>query len=141
MMHDSRHSADPVLELARNRMELVQNIHAVHLAIISGDDETGILQFDDADYDRMLQHSIPALVHDTQALSVIVSSPDVGSAREGAIVALMERTLETFYAPIVRSSNADLLIGDFRPIDAIDKNRFGPIFEALVSNWSRRNTR
>ncbi len=137
-MHDSRYSIDPTRSLARGRMELVPNIHLVHLAIVSSTDETHLLEFEDTDRERMFERTLPIFVRETGAAGVIISSPAAGAVRSGAIVAFMERTLETFYVPIVRISNADPLIGDFRATRAVDTNRYGPILDALVANWIKR---
>lgn len=134
-MHDSRPATETILDLARSRMELVRNVHRVHVAIISSNDETGVLQFDDADFEQMTEHAIPALVRDTQARGVILSSPTtLHQPREGMLVAVMERALTMFYVPVVRISNADLLVGDFRPTAAVDPERFVPILRALAMN-------
>lgn len=135
MTYDSRPWTNRARDLARSQMELVQNIHLVHLAIVSGRNAMHLLEFEDADYARMIGRTLPALVRDAGAIGAIVSSPALNARREGAIVALMERTIATFYVPIVRSTNADVLIGEFRTMNPVSSPRYAALLEALVANW------
>jgi hypothetical protein len=138
MMHDSPPKIDPVLNLARGQMELVANIHQVHLAIVSGKDETQVLQFEPADFDVMLREALPSLIHEIRALGVIVSSPASRDGRYGATVTLIDRTIEAFYVPIVRMINADSMVGDFRPTSVTNENLYKRIYNELSVNWLRR---
>jgi hypothetical protein len=138
MMHDSPPRIDPVLNLARNQMELITDIHRVHLVIVSGKDETQVLQFEASDFDRMMTRAIPSVIHEIRALGVIVSSPVYRNERYGAIVTLIDRTTEAFYVPIVRVVNADTLVGDFRPTTVVNSDLFDRIHAELEANWLRR---
>jgi hypothetical protein len=140
-MHDSPPRIDPVLNLARNQMELVSAIHLTHLAIISGRDETRVLEFDETVRARMVETTIPSLIAEIEALSAILSSPARKNGRYGAVVTLIDRTLEAFYVPIVRIINMEPLIGDFRPTEIPDPLRFDRIFEELRANWVKRRYR
>jgi hypothetical protein len=135
MTYDSRPWTNRARDLARSQMELVQNIHLVHLAIVSGRSTMHRLEFEDADYAGMIGQTLPALVRDAGAIGAIVSSPARNARREGVIVALMERTIEMFYVPIVRSINADVLIGEFRTLSPVSSVRYAALLEALVANW------
>jgi hypothetical protein len=138
MMHDSPPRIDPVLNLARNQMELVSDIHETHLAIVSGKDETRVLQFSDQGLQQMMLAEIPALIREIGALGVIISSPTYRDERFGAVVTLVDRTIEAFYVPIVRIVNADTLVGDFRSTDVERAGQFERIHAELSSNWIRR---
>jgi len=138
MMHDSPPRIDPVLNLARNQMELVANIHMVHLAIVSGRDETQVVEFDEDSLDEMLQEAIPSLIFEIKALGVILSSPARTSGRYGAVVTLIDRTLEAFYVPIVRITNSDMLVGDFRPTEVANPTLYGRVHDELRANWLTR---
>jgi len=138
MMHDSPPRIDPVLNLARNQMELVANIHLIHLAIVSGKDETKLVEFDDLYRDEMMNVSLPALIREIKALGVIISSPAPRAGRHGAVVTLIDRTLEAFYVPIVRLTNADTMIGDFRPTDVAQPGHYERIHGQLSANWISR---
>lgn len=139
-MHDSRSWTSSASEFARRRMSLVPNIHLVHLAIVMGRDEVHILDFHDPDEERMLAHTLPGFVREADAVGVILTSPARDPGRDGAIVTLMERTIETFYVPIVRITNLDWLIGDFRSINPVEPDRRAPILDELVANWLKRET-
>ena len=141
MMYDSRPWAHPARDMARSHMETVPHLHRINLAIVSGRDETHLLQFEDRDWERMIEQTIPAFVREIEAVAVIVSSPAPSDVRDGVHVMMMERSLETYYVPIVRISNADLLIGDFRSTSDVDPNCYGPILEALIANWIGRDKR
>lgn len=138
MMHDSPPRIDPVLNLARNQMELVPDIHDVHLAIVSGKDETQVLQFSGECLEQMMYAEIPALIREISALGVIISSPTYRDDRYGAIVTLIDRSIEAFYVPVVRIVNADTLVGDFRLTDVEQTALFERIHAELSSNWIRR---
>jgi hypothetical protein len=135
MMHDLPARITPVLNLTRNQMELDTNIHSDHLAIVSGRDETQVLQFDDAAFERMMGEEIPSLVHELNALCVIVSSPDPEANGFGAIVTVIDRAVESFFAPIVRLRNADSMVGDFRPAGVPYPSLFDRIHADLSANW------
>jgi hypothetical protein len=135
MMHDLPARITPVLNLTRNQMELDTNIHSDHLAIVSGRDETQVLQFDDAAFDRMMGEEIPSLVHELNALCVIVSSPAPEANGFGAIVTVIDRAVESFFAPIVRLRNADSMVGDFRPAGVPYPSLFDRIQADLSVNW------
>lgn len=135
MMHDSAPRLDPVLNLARNQMARVPHIHAVHLAIISGKDETQVVEFREETVERMLHEAIPAIIAEISALGVILSSPVRHNGRYGASVLLIDRLFEAFYVPIVRCTNADVLIGDFRPATAIAPEIYADIHAQLSANW------
>jgi hypothetical protein len=135
MIYDSGPRIDPVLNLARDQMQHVTNIHLVHLAIVSGRDETRLLEFEESSLERMLNDAIPSLIAEIAALGVILSSPARIDGRYGATVMLIDRTLEAFYVPIVRLTNADTLIGDFRTIDVSDAVRYTRIHAELGTNW------
>jgi hypothetical protein len=135
MMHDLPARITPVLNLTRNQMELDTNIHSDHLAIVSGRDETQVLQFDDAAFDRMMGEEIPSLVHELNALCVIVSSPAPEANGFGAIVTVIDRAVESFFAPIVRLRNADSMVGDFRPAGVPYPSLFDRIHADLSVNW------
>ncbi len=141
MIPDGELWTNPARELARRQMERVAAITSVHLVIVSTRERFHVVEFGPADCGRMLAATIPALVRSTGASSAIVTSPAENHGRAGAIVALMERTLETFYVPIVRIVNTDTLIGDFRSTSAFDRNRYGPILEALIGNRIARDGR
>jgi hypothetical protein len=138
MMRDNPPRIDPVLNLTRNQMELVKNIHSVHLAIVSGRDETQVLEFDDSCFEQMIQDEIPTLVREIGALGVIISSPLPKAARYGALVTLIDRTIEAFYAPIVRIINAETMVGDFREASVTNPGMFERIHAELRANWHRR---
>ncbi len=138
MMHDSPPRIDPVLSLARNQMQLVENIHRTYLAIVSGKDETQVVEFDHLCFADMMDRGIPELIREIRALGVIISSPVPDAERYGAVVTLIDRTVEAFYVPIVRIINADQLIGDFRPTDVVDPERYARIHTELSLNWIRR---
>jgi hypothetical protein len=135
MMHDLPARITPVLNLTRNQMELDSNIHSDHLAIVSGRDETQVLQFDDAAFDNMMGEEIPSLVHELNALCVIVSSPAPEANGFGAIVTVIDRAVESFFAPIVRLRNADSMVGDFRPAGVPHPSLFDRIRADLSANW------
>jgi len=135
MMHDLPSRIAPVLNLTRIQMELDANIHSEHLAIVSGRDETQVLQFDDAAFDRMMRDEIPALVREINALCVIVSSPVREVKGFGAIVTIVDRDVESFFAPIVRIRNADSMVGDFRPAAVPNPALFEHIQADLGANW------
>ena len=135
MMHDLPARITPVLNLTRSQMELDTNIHSDHLAIVSGRDETQVLQFDDAAFERMMGEEIPSLVHELNALCVIVSSPAPEANGFGAIVTVIDRTVESFFAPIVRLRNADSMVGDFRPAGVPYPSLFDRIHADLSVNW------
>jgi hypothetical protein len=126
MIYDSGPRIDPVLNLARDQMQHVTNIHLVHLAIVSGRDETRLLEFEESSLERMLNDAIPSLIAEIAARI---------DGRYGATVMLIDRTLEAFYVPIVRLTNADTLIGDFRTIDVSDAVRYTRIHAELGTNW------
>jgi hypothetical protein len=138
MMHDSPFRIDPVLNLARNQMELVAEIHRIHLAIVSGKDETQVLQFEATAFDRMMTQAIPAVIREIGALGVIVSSPACRDGRYGAVVTLIDRAVEAFYVPIVRIINAASMVGDFRPTAVLNPDLFAHIHSELSVNWTRR---
>jgi hypothetical protein len=135
MMHDLPSRIAPVLNLTRSQMELDSNLHSDHLAIVSGRDETQVLQFDDAAFERMMGDEIPALVREINALCVIVSSLDRESNGFGAIVTVVDRNVESFFAPIVRIRNADSMVGDFRPASIPNPVLFERIHADLSVNW------
>jgi hypothetical protein len=135
MMHDLPSRIAPVLNLTRNQMELDSNIHSEHLAIVSGRDETQVLQFDDTSFERMMNDEIPSLVREINALCVIVSSPDRASKGYGAVVTVVDRNVESFFAPIVRIRNADSMVGDFRPTAVPNPGLFERIHGDLSVNW------
>ncbi|MGD0473177.1 MAG: hypothetical protein ABSB70_08150 [Candidatus Velthaea sp.] len=135
MMHDLPSRIAPVLNLTRNQMELDANIHSDFLAIVSGRDETQVLQFDGAAFDRMMSDEILALVREIHALCVIVSSPSHESSGFGAVVTVVDRHIESFFAPIVRIRNADSMVGDFRPADVPYPTLFERIHAELSVNW------
>ena len=138
MKRDNPPRIDPVLNLTRNQMELVKSIHLVHLAIVSGRDETQVLEFDDSCFEQMIHDEIPALVREIKALGVIISSPKPKAGRYGAVVTLIDRTIEAFYAPIVRIVNAETMVGDFREASVTDAAMFERIHSELCVNWQRR---
>jgi hypothetical protein len=119
-------------------MELVANIHLIHLAIVSGKDETKLVEFDDIFCDEMMSEALPSLIAEIKALGVIISSPTQRAGRHGAVVTLIDRTLEAFYVPIVRITNADTMIGDFRPTDVAQPGRYERIHRELSTNWISR---
>ena len=135
MMHDLPSRIAPVLNLTRNQMELDANIHSDHLAIVSGRDETQVLQFDDAAFDRMMGEEIPSLVREINALCVIVSSPAQEAKGFGAVVTVVDRDVESFFAPIVRIRNAESMVGDFRPTTIRNAALFERIRTDLRANW------
>jgi hypothetical protein len=135
MMHDLPSRIAPVLNLTRNQMELDSNIHNDHLVIVSGRDETQVLQFDDTSFERMMNDEIPALVREINALCVIVSSPARASKGYGAVVTVVDRNVESFFAPIVRIRNADSMVGDFRPAPVPNLGLFERIHADLSVNW------
>ena len=139
MMHDSPPRIDPVLTLARNQMERVKNIHVAHLAIVSGKDETQVITFDEASQGWMFHEDIPALIREIRALGVIVSSPAPCGGRYGAVVTLIDRALESFYAPMVRTANAETMVGDFRPTPVTNANLYERIYAELCVNWLRKH--
>jgi hypothetical protein len=138
MKYDSAPRIDPVLNLARDQMAQVPNIHVAYLAIVSGRDETKVVQFDAVSFDRMINDSIPYLIDEIDALGVILSSPTRVDGRYGAVVTLIDRMLEAFYVPIVRITNADPFIGDFRPTDVPNPELYARIREELCANWAAR---
>jgi hypothetical protein len=138
MKHDLPSRIAPVLNLTRNQMELDSNIHREHLAIVSGRDETQVLQFDDAAFDRMMRDEIPSLVREISALCVIVSSPAQGAKGFGAVVTVVDRDVESFFAPIVRIRNADSMVGNFRPTEVPNADIFGRIQVDLGVNWLKK---
>lgn len=137
MMHDLPSRIAPVLNLTRKQMELDSNIHNEHLAIVSGRDETQVLQFEDAAFDRMMGSEIPSLVREINALCVIISSPARETNGYGAVVTVIDRDVESFFAPIVRIRNADSMVGDFRATAVPDPARFERIQTELSVNWLR----
>jgi hypothetical protein len=141
VMHDTPPRVDPVLNLARIQMESVTDIHLTHLAIVSGRDETQVLQFRADNLAAMLAAEIPSLVREILALGVIFSSPATREGRYGAVVTLIDRTLEAFYVPIVKIINADDLVGDFRPTSVEDPKRYERIRTELRANWAKRGNR
>ena len=140
-MRDNLPVIDPVLSLARNQMELVANIHLVHLAIVSGRDETQVIAFDDACFDRILNEEIPAVIREIAALGVIISSPTSRASRFGAVVTLIDRTIEAYYAPIVCIVNAETMVGDFREAAVANPRLYERIHGELSVNWLRRGDR
>jgi hypothetical protein len=135
MKHDSAPRIDPVLNLARNQMQRVANIHRIHLAIVSGKDETRVVEFDQSSVERMLNEALPALINEIGALGVIHSAPTEIDGRYGATITLIDRLLEVFYVPIVRLTNADTLVGDFRPVSLRNPQRYDRIYAGLSLNW------
>jgi hypothetical protein len=138
-MHDTPPRIDPVLNLARIQMECVKDIQLTHLAIVSGKDETQVLQFRADRFDAMMSREIPSLVEEIRALGVILSSPSNRDGRHGAVVTLIDRTLETFYVPIVKIINADSMVGDFRRTTDGNTQPYERIRVQLRLNWARRN--
>jgi hypothetical protein len=126
---------DPLLTLARIQMELVSAIHLVHLAIVSGKDETRLIEFEGISAERMMNDELPDLIGEISALGVILSSPTRIAQRYGATVTLIDRTLESFYVPIVRITNAATLVGDFRATAVPDPEKFERIHARLSANW------
>jgi hypothetical protein len=134
-MYDLPSRIASVLNLTRSQMELDANIYCDHLAIVSGRDETQVLQFDDAAFERIMSNEIPSLVREIGALCVIVSSPAHESTRLGAIVTVVDRHVESFFAPIVRIRNAGSMVGDFHPAGIPNAALFDRIHADLGVNW------
>ena len=137
MKHEIPPRLNPVLNLARTQMEAVTNIHLVHLAIVSGRAETQVLQFKPSAFNDLIAREIPALVREIDALCVILSSPLREGKRYGAVVTIVDRALEAFSARIVRITNADTMVGDFRAVDVCDPAVFKRIHEELSLNWHK----
>jgi len=128
-------AARPALALLRGRLEAIDADRRICVAVITGRQAMHIVEFEDAECHLMLVRTIPTFVRETHARSVAVAIP---GPQDTIHIAYVERHVEVLRVAVVRTANADVMLGDFAPAPEVDAALCDSIREALLSTWIGR---